>query len=378
MFHYSFSTVLMTVITSTVLIGIIAICLQSQKILLSIGYKLLTVLIALTLIRFLCPIEVSFVRNIFLPEPLSVAVSYIRHTFYSFKGVDISVWFLLECVWYGGILYKVIRMVLSHATFNHYIRRYGDNVTTKEPYASIMTRICDGHKNDFRIYRLSNLDTPRQSGAFFPCILLPEGLQLSEDELYYTLCHEVTHYRHHDFLIKLGMSLFSAVYWWNPLCKVLAGQLDLLLEIRADEAVTQGDPQVQTAYYKTLLNIGKDLVFDPKKPKLPAFFAMPRATGSITDLTKRAQVIFYFRKISIPVFLSLLLLVSALFVGSYCFTFEAHYLPERDKMTDELQYDDIYAVLLEDGTYAIYWNNQLVEHVDSLEYYPDIPVINSD
>lgn len=378
MIHYSFSTVLMTVITSTVLIGIIAICLRNQKLFLSIGYKLLAVLIVLTLIRFLCPIEMSFVRNVFLPGPLSAAVLYIRHTFFSIGEIQVSIWLLLECVWYGGILYKLSRMLLSHIIFNRFIRRYGINATEKDVYASVMTRICDNRKGTFRIILLPNLDTPRQSGALHPRILLPLGLELTEEELYYTLYHEITHYRHHDFLIKLGMSLLSAVYWWNPLCRVLSGQLDILLEIRVDEAVTQGDPRIKAAYYKALLNVGKGLMRNPAEPECPVFAASPGAIGSITDLTKRAQMIFYFKKASVPILVALLLLVSALFVCSYCFIFEAHYLPEQDEIkSTEMYYNTFYAIQLEDGTYDIYWDDVWIEHVDTLEYHYEVPVINS-
>lgn len=378
MFHYSFSTVLMTVITSTVLIGLIAICLRSRKMLLSIGYKLLAVLIVLTLIRFLYPVELTaLVRNIFLPVPLSVAVLYIRHTFFTLGGIDLSIWFLLECVWYSGILYKLIRMLISHIFFSRFIRRYGVNVTAKGIYASIMTQICDGRKNTFRIILLPGLDTPRQSGALHPSILLPRELELTEEELYYTLCHEVTHYRHRDFLIKLGMSLLSAVYWWNPLCKVLAGQLDILLEIRVDEDVTQGDPLIKAVYYKALLNVGKGLVSNPQEPKCPVSPATPGAVGSITDLTKRAEMIFYYKKASIPVFMSLLLLVSALFICSYCFTFESYHLPERDEMdNNDIPSNYMYAVPLEDGTYDIYWDGIWIEHVDTLKYHPNVPIAN--
>ncbi|MCM1025717.1 MAG: M56 family metallopeptidase [Roseburia sp.] len=368
----------MTVITSTALIVITAICLRSRKIFLSIGYKLLAVLIVLTLIRFLCPIEVSFVRNIVMPKALSLAVSSIRHTFFSIGKFNISIWFLLECIWYGGILYSVTRMILSYIFLIRFINRYGDNVTEKEPYASIMTRICDGRKNTFRICRLPNLDTARQSGAIHPCIMIPAELELSEEELYYTLYHEFIHYRHHDFLIKLGMNLLSAIYWWNPLCRILAKQLDLLQEIRVDEAVTGGDQEVQTAYYKVLETIGEQLMSASGKPTSPTYLTAPRATGSIADLRRRAEMIFYYKKAFLPVFLSLLLLVLGLFIGSYCFTFEAYYVAEQDELkTTEVTPDEMYAILLDDGTYDIYWDGWLIEHVDSIEYYYDITVIES-
>ncbi|MCM1188866.1 MAG: M56 family metallopeptidase [bacterium] len=379
MINYSFSTVLMTVLTSTVLIGIIAICFQCDKILISIGDKLLAILILLSLLRFIFPFEIPLARTVLLPKSLSVIITVIRHTFFSVGPIDFSIWFLLGFIWICGTVYKLVTIVFSHVTFRNFTDRYGMDVTNDPFYRGLLNEICDSHKTNFRIIRVPGLDTPRQSGAFRPRILLPAGLQMTEEETYFTLYHEAIHYWHHDFLIKQGMNLLTAIYWWNPLCHILNHQLDVLLEVKVDHKVTHQDPDTKVHYYNALLHIGDKMSAENKasEPNLPSYLETPRAVGSAEDLTKRATLVLHADEASKPLFLVLLAFVVSLFVCSYCFTLEAHYLPERDYLeTPEAQSTEIYAVLLDDGTYDIYWNGAWVENTDSIDYYINIPVIN--
>lgn len=378
MINYSFSTVLMTVLTSTVLIGIIAICFQRDKLSISIGDKLLAVLIVLSLLRFIFPIEMPFAKTVLLPESLSVVVTVIRHTFFSVGPIEISIWLLLECIWIGGMVYKLISIVSSHMTFRRYVGRYGVDVTEDPEYKSILNEICDSHKTDFHIIELPGLDTPRQYGVFHPLILIPAQLKMTREEAYYTLRHEATHYWHRDYLIKQGMSLLTALYWWNPLCHILSHHLDLLLEVKVDYKVTQRDSNTKVHYYNALVQISSGLSKEKDAPKPPSYLETPQAVGSAADLSRRANLVLYCDKVSKPLFLTLLAIVVSLFVCSYCYTFEAHYLPESDYLqTPEPQANEIYAILLEDGTYDIYWNDMWIENITSLDYYyTDISVID--
>lgn len=380
MFHYSFSTVLMTVLTSTVLVVIIAICFRRDKVFLSVGDKLLAILIVLALLRFIFPIEMPFSVNVYLPESLSIVISSIRHTSSSIGPFGLSVWAMIECVWFGGIVYKLFRIVSSHVTFNCFINRYGINVTEKEPFKTLLSKICDSHKVDFRIIQVPRLDAPRQSGILHPCILLPMGLSFTEDEIDYIIRHEFAHYRHHDFLIKQGMNLLTALYWWNPLCYTLSRQLDTLLEIKADQEVIAANSTDKLKYYQSLYAIGTALTKKQQEsnesPTKFPYLATPKMLGGNKVLENRANLALYYERASKPVFLLILAIVLSVFVASYCFTFEAHYVPECDSLGDaEVFYDELYAIMLEDGTYDIYLNDILVEHVDSLTYYVNIPVI---
>ena len=203
---------------------------------------------------------------------------------------------------------------------------------------------------------------------------------MTDSELYYTICHEFSHYKRRDFLIKFGMNILVAIYWWNPLCHVLSQQVDVMLEMHVDEKLTHSDPNIKKEYVETLMHIGYNIAAIQDQSLKPSYLVSPKAVADFDGLIKRVHILYRDEKdikrsklISAPLFG----VVAALFLFSYCFIFEAHYLlNEYELETTEIQTVDMYAVLLEDGTYDIYWNNQLVEHVSSLEFYPRIPVID--
>lgn len=375
MLNYSFSTVLMTVLTSTVLIGIIAVCFYNKKILLSIGYKLISGFLILTLIRFIFPFEMSFTKTILLPKWMSAVILFIRHPFFTLGPLKISIWFVFECIWLCGSVFTAIRIIRNRITFHKGIIRYGKNVTDKEPYVSVLRKVCDSHKTNLRIILVAGLDTPQQYGVFHPAVLIPAELNLTDSQLYYTICHELSHYKRHDFLVKLGMHVLVAIYWWNPLCHVLSQQVDVMLEMYVDEKLTHSDPAVKKEYTETLIHIGYNIATVQESPLMPSYLISPKAVTDFGGLRARIHMLYRGDEGSKLISIALFGVVVALFLFSYCFIFEAHYLPSSHTLeTPEIQASDMYAVLLEDGTYDIYWNNELFEHVDSLEYYSNVPI----
>ena len=373
MFNYSFSTVLMTVLTSTVLICIVAACFHSKRILLSIGYKLIGVFLILTLIRFIFPFEMPFTQNIILPERLSMIVAYIRHPFLTLGKWKISIWFLFGCIWLCGSIFVALKMILQRVIIHTGIIRFGRNVTEEEPYVSILRKVCDSHKDALRILLVTGLDTPRQYGIFRPTILIPAELTLTETDLYYTICHEFFHYKRHDFLVKLGMDILLTIYWWNPLCHILNRQIDVMLELNVDEKLVHSDPDIRREYIEALMHIGENIADIQDRSKPLACPVTPGAIGDVNGLLTRIHILYGSQKVSKPVSVALFGIVAALFLFSYCFIFEAHYVLDKAELeTEEILENEMYAVMAEDGCYDIYWNGELLEHVDSLEYYPGI------
>lgn len=377
MLHYSFSTVLMTVLTSNLLIIVVALCFQSKKVLCSTGYKLLAVMLAFILLRFIFPFELPFSRNILMLEALSRIVGSILHPFLIIGRVRISVWFLLECIWVCGTVYQLYRLIRSYLVFNRFISRYGRDVTAEEPYSSLLKRVCDNRKNNFRVLLVSSLDTPRQSGCFHPCILIPEKLTLSEEDLYYTICHEAAHYRHHDFLIKLGINILVALYWWNPLCYILREQADIILEMRVDDKLVKNDLSVRREYLATLIHICNHMAsLQDRTIEEPSYLYTPTALRDSGDLSVRTHMMYGKKKPSLPLFSLSVLLTLLLYVVSYCFIFEASYAEPNPMMEEcEIPLEDMIAIPLVDGTYDLYWEDLFVEHISTLEYHEGVVVI---
>ncbi len=372
--NYSFSTVLMTILASNLLIAVIVICFRNQKIMLSIGYKLVAVLLTLTVLRFLFPFEVPFSRNIYFPKRLSAGVAFLRHAFFTFGVIHISIWALFGCVWFGGTVYFLYRHYKKKSDFRHYIIRYGHNMSDQEPYRKMMAEICGKRRNPLWVVRVPYYGAPMQYGTILPYIVIPSTMDFSEEEIYCILRHETAHYYRHDALLKDAMGILRAIYWWNPLSKHLESKTDLLLEMRVDEKLIAGDEAAREVYCKTLDRINEEIRGKSAMPGIDA--AIPIADVKSEDLECRQSMMRREKRKKGTLFYSLAAVAFAIYIGSYCFTFEAYNtLPWcEDEGVQTAQDDCFYAIVKEDNTYDIYLNGHLVENIDTLEYYIGISI----
>ncbi len=58
--------------------------------------------------------------------------------------------------------------------------------------------------------------------------------ELHRAELRYVLLHEYTHFLNHDTVVKLLVTLFCIIFWWNPVVYLLQKDLEQNLEIKCD------------------------------------------------------------------------------------------------------------------------------------------------
>jgi len=84
---------------------------------------------------------------------------------------------------------------------------------------------------DYEIYQTSYINTPIVMGLR-GIILIPEDL--NKEEIDYALKHEITHIKHKDNLIKFTANLFKILFWWFIPIYIFNKQLDLYLELHAD------------------------------------------------------------------------------------------------------------------------------------------------
>lgn len=371
MFHYSFSTVMMAVITSNLIIVLIALCFRHKKLLLSMGYKLLIVFLLLTLVRFMFPLELKLTTTVLLPKFLSLIITYVRHIFVYFHGIPISMWTIFECIWFAGIVYKLYQHIRECVSAERFLRRHSADVTEQEPYMAALSQACGKHKNPFRILKVPDLPMPCLYGIRRPRILLPMAGELTDTDLYYTLCHEISHHYHHDLVTKQIVNFLSIVYWWNPACPILKDQVNLLLEMRVDDTLVKGDRETTLAYLQTLINIAENSV---ENSSLPASLMVSLTCKDANVLSRRFEMICHRKDYaSLPLAIALSTLIFVMYLGSYLLIFESHYYIENAVVET---FDDgassIYAVPKEDGSYDIYFGDLLIENTDSLEYYPGI------
>lgn len=385
MLNYSFSTVLMAVLTSTLLILMTALCLRYRGMLRAAGSRLIIALLLLAMFRLFFPFEVPFSRNVNLSRIPSKIITAIVHPFFYLGRIEISVWFCLQCVWVGGAVVSLRKLYRTNSVIRRHVLRYGRDVSAEEPYRSALQVVCNKREADLPILLVPGLDAPRQDRILHPRILLPGEMTFSENQLRYIFRHELAHVRHHDVLIKLLVNLLAAVYWWNPLMRILRRDLDIILEIHVDARVlVSGDRNTRSDYVDTLMDVAAqaEALLTAQKASNGQVFSSPMAFGSMSDLEDRLALMYEKKRSSPPLILLLLAMTLSLYVLSYVFIFEAYSRPAATNWSQSAQGMEpqaanqaMYAIAADDGGYDIYWNGVLTEHVDNLEYYSGIPVI---
>ncbi|MCD7732331.1 MAG: M56 family metallopeptidase [Oscillospiraceae bacterium] len=99
--------------------------------------------------------------------------------------------------------------------------------------------------------------TPLTYGILHPVILLPAGMDLSDEkQLRYVLLHEYIHIRKLDNLLKGISSAAVCIHWFNPLVWVMNRFLSRDIELRCDEALLkQCDSDCRADYALTLIDL---------------------------------------------------------------------------------------------------------------------------
>ena len=367
--NYSFSTLLMAFIVSNILVIFMALCFQRQKILLSVGYKVLVVFLFLTLLRFMFPVELPLATSVKLPGFLSPVVTFLRHPFFRPLGLRLSPWFLFGIVWAIGSLHYLRLYIKECIESRSLVTSALRDATQEEPYASLLSEICGRRSKRFHVLISTAIETPCLYGIVKPYILIPEGMRLTREELYYVLHHEVTHHKYHDLLTKRIVRIMFIIYWWNPACRMLRKQVELLLEMRIDGSLVKKDQKVAQEYMMTLFRVA-DLAID-NKYQLPAGNKVSMAGKGSSALAQRVDMMLRERKkANVLLTVALCALIAMVYLGSYLFTFESWYVSRSDTVDTFRTPDMIYAVLKEDGTYDIFIYGEFRKNVESLDGYP--------
>lgn len=388
MLRYSFSTVMMSLLTSSLLICMLTFCLRYRGILYTIGAKLTIAFLLIVMLRLFLPFELPFCRNVNLYGFVSKILTGIQHPYFYVGEVGISLWSLFQCVWICGTVISLGHLFHASRIIRLHVRKYGINVSAREPYCSVFRSLCRKREASMPILLVPGLVAPQQDRILRPRILLPMEMTFSEEQLRYIFQHELTHARHFDVLTKLLLNLLAALYWWNPLIRPLRKQADVLLEMRVDDHVVAGGGKEEKERYANVLvgivNQAAELLEKQSSSNDPVS-SNPLISNNTTDLEERLLLMFNRKKASVPLTLLLLTLTLSVSVLSYLFIFEAYSIPtslELDSLGNlgnledvkELDCREMYAVKREEGGYDIYWDGRVIDRVDDLTYYSLIPV----
>ena len=148
-----------------------------------------------------------------------------------------------------------------------YIRQYRKAIYSVEHYAgqwdertnALLEQVQQqtGRKITVQGYTALNIESAFGMGVLHKRIILPDR-DYTETELRYVLLHEYTHFLNHDTVVKLLVTLFCMIFWWNPIVYLLQKDLEQTLEIKCDLSVARTlDEQERAAYLRTILSLMK-------------------------------------------------------------------------------------------------------------------------
>jgi len=377
MLHFSFSTVLMALLTSSLLVGLTALVFLHSNTMVCAGYKLLAVFVGLAVIRLFFPFEFPFTANLYFSPMLSKIIAIFRQPQVRILDTAISFWNIFEIVWIIGIIFSLIRYVRQYYYTKNFILKYGQEHTEDIKYKTLLDNIClqYNQNNNFRVMELPDISIPSIFGLRNPYILLPVGISVPTDKLYYILCHEAMHHFHHDLLIKGLIRIFSIIYWWNPAFIILYKQTNIVLEMHIDKLITHNETEATEQYAECLLYMKKNSLKHLSQPsaflkKNSCYFMQSQDK----DFKRRFYMLLQDYAGSKKVFTGIMLtaLMAGVYLSSYLFVLEANYYPPQfEEILLIPNPENTYFIKNNGSDYEVYINGLYIETTDSLDSYPN-------
>lgn len=169
---------------------------------------------------------------------------------------EVTLYDVVTIVWIAGVIGMLSWYFVSHLRFLRYLRRWGApelNARTICIYNDLGDKL-----NLYRrpkLYLCTGLSAPMLAGLFHPKLLLPEG-DFSDENLRFSLLHELTHFKRRDIWLKTLVLWVNAVHWFNPCMWYMTKLVERDMELACDEAALKLLPREEHgAYGRTLLDI---------------------------------------------------------------------------------------------------------------------------
>lgn len=378
MIRFSFSSFYMSIIFVNLMILLLFIIFQNQKLMLKLGLPIIGSVVFVTILRMMLPFEFLFLsHNIYFPEPISKIMSDFQHPYF-FNGRFSIITFILV-IWIIGAVIFAIRSFKEERNFAKHLKKSLHELPESNPACQVMKDIQKEFPKSkcIKLWTSPLISSPIIYGLRNPYILLPEDLILTKKQLYYILRHETVHYLHHDLLLKHAFHIICIIYWWNPLCIYLRSKFDIFLEMRVDKYVSNSTKQ-KVEYFECILFIARYILHSNFTNKFASSISFCKNPNS--DLKYRFDLLMKSKHHLISKTKTNILLISfiLMFFLSFTFIFEATYdgLENTTNITSPNK-ENCYFIKTSNDNYEVYLNGKYLTIEESLDYYPnDIPIYN--
>lgn len=265
--------------------------------------------------------------------------------------------FNILTIWIIGIIIAVVHKMREWNKVKGYLIKgtsEGDGVAEK------ILREIDSECPIKIEYNLA-IAEPFIKGLRHPVIYLPEK-ECNEKELEFILMHEYLHWKRKDLWKKFIINIIGMIFWWNPLAYLLCKDLDQIIELNCDNAMSKKYSEMDTLYYLDTLTYmagGRRANFDKVSSNTLGFVKKLE----VRPLKQRFHYVMFKkddRKTQRKMNLFILGVSVIWFVASYYFILQPDYsIPQMDVQEDNTPFiaDDENSYLEEqkDGSYIFHY-----------------------
>ena len=352
----------MAMLCSTVLILLVHLLRKKPGFIRSFGVSTLLFLYFLCFFRMVVPLELPFVQVIGLEKGYAALFELARAGEVALQGFQLNLLELLFILWVGVAVCRFLYFVGRYLWEKRKLERFQHN---RSPLAEqVFARVQEESSKHLqvRVFVCPDIPGPMGIGIRKKGILLPHR-DYTEEELYYVLQHEYTHFVHRDLTVRFLTCVFVCVFWWNPAVYLLNRDVEQMLEIKCDLAVTDGRSKSEKiAYLTAILSALRD-GGEEKNPAFPAgTHLLPRRMDNA--LLERFHMITRRENAKRASWhrLALLTVSVALLFASYLFVIQPKYDPPTDDYLSGV-YEDLdvveasYLIAHDNGTYTAVMSN---------------------
>lgn len=165
-----------------------------------------------------------------------------------------KLWQGLWIIWLVTAMAMFIRRITLYQSFVKYLKA-GSVMVEDIRLLDQMGKMAERNHIRGRVELWTNslISSPLLLGFFHPRIVLATK-DLPDTDFYYTILHELTHYKRRDMFYKWLVQFVVCVHWFNPFVYYMERKLNQACELACDEAVLKGlDNRAKRDYGDMLL-----------------------------------------------------------------------------------------------------------------------------
>lgn len=264
-----------------------------------------------------------------------------------------SLTLVLCTVWILGFCVLLFRYARQYRKAIRSVERYAE--PWDEQTNALLKQVQQQTRRIIKVqgYTAASIESAFGIGVIHKRIILPDK-DYTEAELHYVLLHEYTHFLNHDTIVKLLVTLFCIIFWWNPVVYLLQKDLEQNLEIKCDLSVARTlCSKERAAYLRTILALMKQ---SDRKHRIPFAAAALFKTDADAAIKERFETVMAYSEhqhhfVATTIFTSVF---AVLLIVSYAVLPQPRFKAPSSEKVGRIEFDNNTAYILQNSAHE-YW-----------------------